>query len=121
MRMKNAGCELSVATYTALMSGFLMNRDDEGVVRAWHAMEKRGIEPDSRAWRLLIAALGRLRGAFEAEEALRRCPQQTDETWNAALAVYCAEKRQLDATRLFHEMVGAGFTPNLETFNHLVR
>jgi len=119
--MKKDGTEPTVATFTSSIVSFCHCGDYDSVLRAWAAMEKRGLEPDETAWSALIEATCRLRGAGAGEELLLRCPQPQVRAWNAVLSAFAREKNQFKVGSLFRQMTDLEHRPTLDTFCGLMR
>eukprot|EP00189_Rhodosorus_marinus_P002105 CAMPEP_0113957340 /NCGR_PEP_ID=MMETSP0011_2-20120614/2716_1 /TAXON_ID=101924 /ORGANISM="Rhodosorus marinus" /LENGTH=503 /DNA_ID=CAMNT_0000967893 /DNA_START=154 /DNA_END=1662 /DNA_ORIENTATION=- /assembly_acc=CAM_ASM_000156 len=119
--MKRRGILPDVRTFTIFMDFHYRRGEMEGIQKAWMAMERRKIQPDDVAVRILLRSLGTLSGAIAAEETLLSRPSSTAGAWEEVIAAYGRERNQRKSGDLFLKMVESGVKPSERTFVELAR
>ncbi|VAI17765.1 unnamed protein product [Triticum turgidum subsp. durum] len=125
-RESGAHFDVSAKTYTILISGWAVVEKPENAQKLFDEMVERGVEPDVPAYNALIDALCRGGDIARAQEHLKDMQQSRGlvpdaATYGPFLRAACASKDARDALRVLDRMRMHDLTPNVFTYNAIIR
>lgn len=129
--MPNKGIKPNVASYNALINGYLRKGDEDGYHEMLKEMNEKGIEPNVATFNCRISPLCAKGRSLEAEGLLNvACEKKLTPNrsmFNMIIEGYCKEKNVESAIRVFERMKRAkeedkdGASPDFVTYTVLIK